>query len=144
MGWEGAHLHQFVAGGVLYGSRDEDFSMEMEVEDENKCTLHQVLKTAKNAMIYEYDFGDSWEHKLVLEKILPYNKEQRFPYCMAGKRACPPEDCGGVWGYQEMLDLLKHSEDPEYEEKMEWLGGEFDPEAFDVAELNAELAGYFK
>lgn len=144
MGWENYHLHQFVSGGVMYGTHEGDFSLEMDVENEAKYKLNQLLESEKEAMKYEYDFGDSWEHKIVLEKILPYGKDQQLPRCIKGKRACPPEDCGGVWGYQEMLDLLKHPEDPEYEERMEWLGGDFDPEAFDVEEINERLVGYFK
>lgn len=144
MGWEDAHLHQFEAGGVTYGTHDDEFGMDMEVEDEKKCKLHQVLRTEKNAMKYEYDFGDSWGHKVVLEKIMPYEKDRQLPRCIAGKRACPPEDCGGVWGYAEMLELLKHPEDPEHEERMEWLGGEFDPEKFDLGGVNLELIGYFE
>ena len=144
MGWENYHLHQFVAGGITYGIHDDEFGMDMEVEDEKKCKLHEILRSEKKAITYEYDFGDSWVHKVVLEKILPYDKDQQLPRCIAGKRACPPEDCGGVWGYEEMLDLLQHPEDPEYEERMEWLGGEFDPDGFNVAEVNLELIGYFE
>ena len=146
MGWENCHLHQFDAGGLTYGAHEDEFGldMDMDVEDENTCKLHQLLKTAKDTMKYEYDFGDSWEHKIVLEKILPHDKAQQLPRCVAGKRSCPPEDCGGVWGYEEMLELLKHPEDPEYEERMEWLGGEFDPEEFDVDGVNLQLIGYFE
>ena len=146
MGWENCHLHQFDAGGLTYGAHEDEFGldMDMDVEDENTCKLHQLLKTAKDTMKYEYDFGDSWEHKIVLEKILPHDKAQQLPRCAAGKRSCPPEDCGGVWGYEEMLESLKHPEDPEYEERMEWLGGEFDPEEFDVDGVNLQLIGYFE
>lgn len=144
MGWENAHLHQFVAEGVTYGSHDEGLDMDMDVENEDAYELHQILKKEKKLITYEYDFGDSWVHHVMLEKIVPFDKDCQLPRCIAGKRACPPEDCGGIWGYQEILDTLKHPEDPEYEETLEWLGGGFDPEKFDLGGANLELIEYFR
>lgn len=89
--------------------------------------------------LYEYDFGDSWEHTLRVEKILPPEPGVHYPQCLAGKRACPPEDVGGVWGYQEFLAALADPDDPQHDEYLEWIGGEFDAETFDPGEVNARL-----
>ena len=102
------------------------------------------MKSEKDSVKYEYDFGDGWEHKIVLEKILPIENEKFSPRCIKGKRACPPEDCGGIWGYQELLDILKEPDHPEYEDMLEWLGGEFDSEAFDIEETNKMLSEYVR
>ena len=142
MGWTNSHLHQFIAGSTLYGIQDDEFSSEMEVEDESKYRLDQLLKSEKETINYEYDFGDGWEHKIVLEKILPYNQDKRLPCCIKAKRACPPEDCGGIWGYQELLDIIRDPDHPEYEDMVEWLDGEFDPEKFDIDVINEILATY--
>lgn len=137
MGWEDDHLHQFVSGRKCYGLPDGDYGPE--VEDETRYRVSQLLKREKDRIGYEYDFGDSWEHTVLLEKILPAEDESRLPRCIDGKRACPPEDCGGIWGYQELLEIFRDPSHPEYEETMEWLGDEYDPEHFDVAEVNQEL-----
>ncbi len=140
MGWTESHLHQFIANKKFYGVPDEDF--ELETEDETKYKLSQLLTKEKDSLIYEYDFGDSWEHKILLEKILPFDTEIALPVCLKGKRACPPEDCGGIWGYEELLNTISDPKHPDYEEMMEWLGGEFDPEEFDLDEINEDLAEY--
>ncbi|MBI4192690.1 MAG: plasmid pRiA4b ORF-3 family protein [Betaproteobacteria bacterium] len=138
IGWTDSHLHQFVAKGTFYGEPDPEFGMER--LDETRVRLDQVLRTEKNAMTYEYDFGDSWQHKIVLEKVLA-NPEARFvPSCLAGARACPPEDCGGIWGYANLLKIISDSSHPEHAEMLEWLGDEFDPERFDISETNSILA----
>jgi Plasmid pRiA4b ORF-3-like protein len=138
MGWTDSHLHQFIANQVFYGIPDDDFEM----EDEAKCKLSQLLKKEKDTFIYEYDFGDSWAHKILLEKILPFDSKTALPVCIKGKRACPPEDCGGIWGYVGLLETISDTNHPEHEEMLEWLGGEFDPEEFDLEEINEELAEY--
>ena len=91
-------------------------------------------------MNYEYDFGDSWEHKVVLEKVLPKAGSQDTLSCIAGERACPPEDSGGAWRYAELLRALSDPSNTEHEEMLEWIGDDFDPERFDVAEVNKMLA----
>ncbi|MEA3487630.1 MAG: plasmid pRiA4b ORF-3 family protein, partial [Euryarchaeota archaeon] len=95
--------------------------------------------------VYTYDFGDSWEHKIQLEKIPPREKGIKYPICIKGKRACPPEDCGGTWGYEELLAILKDPKHEQYEEMLDWVGGEFDSEHFDVEEISFyEPAKYLK
>ena len=140
MGWTDSHLHQFIANNVFYGIPDDDFGME--IEDEAKYKLSQLLKKEKDTLIYEYDFGDSWEHKILLEKILPFDSKAALPVCIKGKRACPPEDCGGIWGYEELLETISDPKHPEHESMLDWLGGEFDPEGFDLEQINMDLAKY--
>ena len=137
MGWTDSHLHQFIANQVFYGTPDDDFELEM--EDETQYKLSQLLTNEKESLIYEYDFGDSWEHKILLEKILPYDSKIVLPVCLKGKRACPPEDCGGIWGYEELLQTISNPKHPDHDEMLEWLGGEFDPEEFDLEEINEDL-----
>ena len=97
MGWEGYHLYRFDINGMEYG--DPSMVEEMEGEDARRVTLEALVQGAKDKFLYEYDFGDSWDHELLVEKVLPYEAGQRYPVCLTGKRACPPEDCGGIWGY---------------------------------------------
>jgi hypothetical protein len=90
-------------------------------------------------MLYEYDFGDGWEHEILLEKILPRDPGVRYPRCIGGARACPPEDCGGVHGYANFLAAISNSKHEEHDEYLDWIGGEFDPEKFDVAKFENAL-----
>lgn len=137
MGWDNYHLYQFFIQGISYGDPDPDYGL----TDVNarKVRLWQVLTEPKMKFVYQYDFGDDWRHEVVLEKTLPPVEGAQYPVCLAGARACPPEDCGGTWGYQELLQTISDPEHEEYEETMEWLGGEFDPEAFDLERINWEL-----
>ena len=137
MGWEGSHLYQFVIGGIAYG--DPGMVGEWDIEDARTVTLAALVRGEKSKFLYEYDFGDSWEHELLVEKILPLDEGQRYPVCLTGKRACPPEDCGGVWGYASFLDALHDPKHPEHEEMREWIGDEFDPEVFALDEVNVAL-----
>ena len=145
LGWTDSHLHQFISGRTMYGTPVDEFGgdLEMEGEDETQYKLSQLLKREKDSLNYEYDFGDGWEHKIVLEKILPYDGSVKVPTCIKGKRACPPEDCGGIWGYDNLLEVIKDPSHPEHEEMLEWIGGEFDPEFFDIEETNSTLIEYF-
>jgi hypothetical protein len=146
LGWTDSHFHQFISGGTMYGTPVDEFGsgLELKWEDEKKYKLSQLLKKEKDSLIYEYDFGDSWKHKIVLEKILPDDGSVKVPTCIKGKRACPPEDCGGIWGYQNFLEAIQDPSHPEHEEMLEWIGGEFDPEYFDVKETNEILADYYR
>lgn len=138
MGWTASHLHEFSARGVHYGPAEEA-NFEVEQADESRVSLGQVLRKEKDAMTYHYDFGDSWMHKIVLEKVLATTADQDVPRCIAGARACPPEDCGGVWGYARLLEAISDRSDPEHEEMLEWVG-DFDPEDLDLSEVNRVLA----
>lgn len=138
MGWGGGHLHQFIVGETYYTHPEE--AAELEAESTRSTKLNEVVAAAKDRFFYEYDFGDSWVHEIRVEKILPAEEGGRYPVCVAGARACPPEDCGGPWGYDELLKIRQNPKHPEYEERMEWLGEEFDPEAFDLEEVNQLLS----
>jgi hypothetical protein len=141
MGWTDSHLHQFVVDGECYGAPDPDFG-DMEMLDERRYKLSQIMKVEKDSIIYEYDFGDSWQHKITLEKILPFDREAVLPKCIKAKGACPPEDVGGIFGYSEFLDALSDPSHPEHEEYMEWVGGELDPQSCDIEDINALLYEY--
>jgi hypothetical protein len=137
MGWYDSHLHQFIVWGTYYGIPDPDFPYE--IKSETRAKLSQVVAQEKDKFTYEYDFGDSWEHEIVVEKILQPETGTHYPVCLAGKRACPPEDCGGVWGYADLLEAIRDPEHPEHDEWCEWVGDEFDPNEFDLEEVNHEL-----
>ena len=137
MGWEDAHLSQFVISGIMYG--DPRLLGELDAEDARTVPLATLGLREKVKFLYEYDFGDSWEHELLVEKILPRDEGKRYPVCLTGKRACPPEDCGGIWGYASFLEAIRDPEHPEHDEMLEWVGGEFDPDIFDLDEVNREL-----
>lgn len=138
MGWTDSHLHQFRVGARYYGVTDREFG-DSETLDERRFQLSQIAQTDKARFIYEYDFGDSWEHEIAVEKIFKPDQALKHPLCLAGKRACPPEDVGGVWGYERFLQVIQDLDDPEHEELLEWIGGEFDPEAFDLEGVNGLL-----
>ncbi len=133
MGWTNSHLHQFIIDGKFYSEpNDESFT---ETVDYRKIRLNKVLTEEKQTINYEYDFGDGWEHTIVLEKILT-DSVQKYPVCLEGERSCPPEDCGGPHGYEDLLIIISNPEDEDYTEMIEWLGDGFDPEYFDKEDIN--------
>lgn len=137
MGWDDYHLHEFWIDGIQYGQAEGNSSFSL--RDENKFHLAQVAKREKFKFRYIYDFGDSWDHEIVVEKILSPEPEVIYPVCLKGKRACPPEDCGGIWGYGDFLEAIQDSSHQEHEDLLEWVGDDFDPEAFDIDEINKRL-----
>lgn len=138
MGWTDSHLHCFCKGRDCYGpaSEGQDDFGEPGFKDEEEVRISKLLKREKDHITYEYDFGDGWRHEILLEKILPDDGSVPFATCVTGRRACPPEDCGGIWGYGRLLQLLQDPSDPEYEETLEWVGEGFDPDLFDKDEVN--------
>lgn len=133
MGWESCHLHEFECDGRRYGRRDADFdSFDDDLVSDRTTRLDEVLPESGSTMRYHYDFGDGWIHDVLLKEIkpMPSNGRAAKPRCVGGKRACPPEDCGGPMGYADMLEALKDPRHPEYAHYREWVGGDFDPEAF--------------
>jgi len=138
MGWEDCHQHQFVKEKSRSGGARPEMS---EIRNEERTKLKDVLRKPKDRMLYEYDFGDGWLHNIVLEKVLKADPNGMVPCLVAGKRACPPEDCGGIGGYYHLLEVLGDSNDPEYGELSGWLGEDFDPEAFDAEEMNKRIHG---
>ncbi len=138
MGWNDYHLHQFLIDKMHYGGPHSDYMM-FEMKNEKTVKLIQVVFGEKTRFIYEYDFGDSWYHKILIEKILPLEPDKQYPICLKGKRACPPEDCGGAPGYYEFLKAIQNPAHPEHAHMLEWVGGSFDPEAFDLDKINRKL-----
>jgi tetratricopeptide (TPR) repeat protein len=141
MGWTNSHLYRFEIGGTEFGEPENE-SYGLEVKNSHRTKLIRVAPREKTKFTYEYDFGDSWEHEILVEKILQAEPGVRYPVCLAGKRACPPEDCGGIWGYAHLLEVIRDPAHEEHEEMMEWLGGQFDPEEFDLDRLNQRLKGH--
>jgi len=139
MGWTDSHLHLFEIDGRRYGDPQVDEGGEIGLQPEARFGLSRVMPATGARGRYEYDFGDGWEHTLLVEKILPLEPGAHYPRCLAGKGACPPEDVGGVWGYQHFLEAIGNPRHPEHAELLEWIGGEFDPADFDVERVNARL-----
>lgn len=135
MGWQDCHLHAFRAGKVSYGPDPDD---EPGYLDERKFRLSDLTA---DRICYEYDFGDSWEHELVIEEQMTAADGALYPACVAGGGACPPEDCGGSYGFAELKALLAGPPSPEREEMLEWAGGGYDPSRFDLAAASAVVAG---
>ena len=133
MGWHGGHLHAFDIDGVSYALPDGEGFGFRRTADERRAKLGGVLPAATPAMRWDYDFGDGWEHDVVVEAIEPRQAGSTPPVCIGGGRACPPEDCGGPWGYEELLAALADPTHERHEEFSEWLPEGFDPEAFDIA-----------
>jgi len=141
MGWTNSHLHQFIHDDDFYIPKmeEDDFWDERNDIDYKEIKISDLLKKENDEMIYEYDFGDGWEHSITLEKILETNEKEQYPVCIDGKNACPPEDCGGIWGYMDIIEIMSNPKHKEFKEMKEWLGGKLDPEAFDKDEVNELL-----
>ena len=137
MGWTDSHLHQFIVGQTYYGEPDPEYGPTM--RDEGRVKLSRIVTGVGFQFRYEYDFGDSWLHTLSVEEILLPEPGQQYPVCLDGKLACPPEDVGGVGGYYLFLEAIQEPEHPEHEDYLEWIGGDFDPDEFDLNETNRIL-----
>jgi Plasmid pRiA4b ORF-3-like protein len=139
MGWFDCHLFQFFKDrGASISIPDKENDWE-EVKDAREIKLHDYFTEVKKTITYEYDFGDGWEHTVTLEKILDNENKINYPVCIKGKRNCPPEDCGGPWGYENLLLVIGDKKHPEHKETLEWTGGKFDPEAFHIDGVNTSL-----
>lgn len=133
MGWTNSHLHSFDFEGIGYTAHYEEGDLEeLRMEDERGVALSELISAPKDAFTYDYDFGDSWEHIVTLEKVLSPIADTKYPLCLEGKRACPPEDCGGVYGYASLLKILRKPSHEDYQDMKTWVGRKFDPEAYDV------------
>jgi hypothetical protein len=148
MGWTDSHLHEFTIGKKRYTeypeSKEDGF-------DCGRYRLGDLIKQKGRTFHYQYDFGDSWEHELVLEESRYFNPEMETRMrmgmelvCLEGERACPPEDVGGEAGYFEFCKALKDPEHEEHESYMQWSGGNYDGEKFDVHAVNWELVKYLR
>ena len=136
MGWTDSHLHLFEVDGKLYGEPGKEW--DIEVLDSRKMTLEKIFSGGRTSFLYEYDLGDSWRHEISLLGTVEGEAEGKFA-CTAGARACPLEDCGGTMGYYELLVALSDPDHEEHDAMLEWVGGKFDPNAFDVAAVDRAL-----
>jgi Plasmid pRiA4b ORF-3-like protein len=136
MGWSNYHMHVFSTDSGEYGVADPELGF----LDESRITLLQLLSKPGDRIRYTYDFGDDWEHEIVLEQVLDADPEQLYPICVAGKGACPPEDCGSVWGYARLREVLADPSAEEHASMLEWLelemGSDFDAAAFKIDAVN--------
>ncbi|MGI9486943.1 MAG: plasmid pRiA4b ORF-3 family protein [Geminicoccaceae bacterium] len=139
MGWGNCHLHQFDIADRVYGDPQSVDS----VDDEECLTLDKVVRSHVARFLYTYDFGDDWEHVITIEGTQPTLDGEAYPACVAGRRNGPPEDCGGCWGYQEMLNALADPDHPGHDQWIEMTDDGFDPEAFSAKAANALLAYRF-
>ncbi|MEI6454805.1 MAG: plasmid pRiA4b ORF-3 family protein [bacterium] len=141
MGWTNSHLHQFIRDETFYTHRieEDDFWEEMRNVDYKDMRISDLLENEKEKIVYEYDFGDGWEHDIILEKIITDDSPVTGPTCIAGKMNCPPEDCGGPWAYPDLLTILKNPKHKKYQGIVEWIGEPFDPEYFNKDEVNKLL-----
>ncbi len=139
MGWEGGHLYEFEIRGLRYTDA-ETASLDGD-ETADSAVLGSLIRGATDKFTYTYDFGDDWEHQVFVEKRLKSEPGAEYPRCVAGRRACPPEDIGGVWGYADLLAALEDPTNAEYSEVLEWVGEAFDPAAFDLDSVNQDLRG---
>jgi hypothetical protein len=140
MGWDSYHLYSFEVDGIDYGDPDMTGD-ELDMKDDRRAKLSRLVPGEKFKFRYIYDFGDNWEHEITVEKLLPAEAGTSYPVCVAGKRAGPPEDVGGVWGYMEFVQAMRDPKHPQHRELAEWYGDPFDPEVFDIDEVNRRLAG---
>jgi hypothetical protein len=133
--WTNSHLYEFMNGSEMIG--DEEAPVKAA-----KITLKERFYEPKQRMLYVYDFGDNWEHRIVVEKIFDADPKKHYPTCVSGRRATPPEDVGGFGGYERFLEAIEDDEHPEYDEYLDWVGGYFDSEDFSRAEVNANIKAY--
>lgn len=140
MGWTNSHLHGFrLSQPGQRGPRRR--LLPLESADEKATRLGDLLRRPKDWCVYDYDFGDSWEHEVLLEEVVPRSSAARYPMVLAGRGACPPEDVGGLPGYYHFLKVIKDPKHPEHEDMREWAGKDFDPAAFDAQEVNRAFHG---
>ncbi len=141
MGWTNSHLHQFIRDHTFYTVKMEgdDFWEDLDNVDYTGMKVSELLDENRDTLLYEYDFGDGWAHEIKLDQVLPPDPELRHPVCLDGAMNCPPEDIGGVWGYAQMLGVLRQPHHEERAHYLEWLGEDFDPEYFNKDEVNALL-----
>lgn len=142
MGWDNYHLWEFELAGESFGPVDKEGLMGFtpdEMGNAAKQKLGALAGHEKAKFNYTYDMGDGWEHQILVEKVLPRTPGQSYPFCTDGKGNCPPEDCGGIWGFYALLEALKDPKHPEHEEMVEWMGDDYDPEEFDLEEINQRL-----
>jgi diadenosine tetraphosphate (Ap4A) HIT family hydrolase len=140
LGWENYHLYQFEWAGVTIAEPDPEVDpLTFPDLNSHQTRLSTIAPREGTTLVYEYDFGDSWKHDLVVEWLLPAEEGVRYPRCLAGQRACPREDCGGTSGYEDLVEALRDPGHERHAELRTWAGQAYDPEAFDLAATNRAL-----
>ncbi len=143
MGWENAHLHEFLFDGKAYAEPDpEDHHSGRDVADERRVRLGSVVSAVGASFEYVYDFGDGWRHGILLEAILPVTPRKRYPVCLAGARSAPPEDVGGVRAYEDYLEVLSDPKHKDHRAMLDWRGW-FNPDYFPITTVNRMLREVF-
>ena len=140
-GWEDYHMHQFEIAGERYGTPvPDDFDFGVAMTDESSVLLSDLLPKSgkRQKWVYEYDLGDGWRHKVIFEGYPPIDPKAKYPICLEGERACPPEDVGGPWGYAEYLLAISDRKHELHEDYMEWRGP-FDAESFDAKKATRKM-----
>jgi hypothetical protein len=143
MCWTNSHLHHFKIKDQLYGDPmllQENFE-DMDYEDSTTTRISDILPKGgrRFRFQYEYDFGDSWNHEVRFEGVVQAEPKVKYPLCLEGERACPPEDCGGIWSYPDFVEAIQNPANERHEELLEWVGGRFDPEEFDPAQATKAM-----
>ena len=140
MGWTNSHLYRFKVGAKEYGEPDPDNEFyKLDLINSKRVKLGQVITVKGSAFEYEYDFGDGWIHNLIVEDISEPVTGAMYPICLDGERACPPEDCGGPYGYSRLLGIMVNPRHKEYGDIIRWIGSDFQPAMFNTEEANREL-----
>lgn len=140
MGWTNSHLYQFMDSDEMIIS-DPELMEEFDVTNSKKLKLSKFFNSPGTILMYEYDFGDGWDHELTLEKIITDGPKLLYPVCLDGAMNCPPEDCGGIHGFYEYLKAMKDVKHPEHEDIVEWMG-DYDADAFNLEKINNRLNTY--
>lgn len=144
MGWTNSHYFEFTVGDYEIGYLNEKFDQSESLADANRVTADTLLTKKGMQFAYLYDFGDHWEHTVEVEKFMPGDTGQVYPVCLEGSLNCPPEDCGGIPGYYNLLEILKDKKHPEYSEMKTWVGRGYNPEKFDLEKINKMLPKFKK
>jgi hypothetical protein len=140
MGWNNSHMHGFrVPQRTKPGSRPR--WLPIESTDEKATRLTDLLRRPRDRCAYDYDFGDGWEHQILLEEIIARVPSARYPMILTGRGACPPEDVGGLPGYYHFLNVMNDPRHPEHDDMLEWVGGKFDPTGFNAHDVNRAFHG---
>ncbi len=141
MGWQNYHLYRFQIGKDEYGEPDPDNEFnELDFKNSKRTKLCNVIREKNSIFLYEYDFGDSWEHQMLVEDVLERVPEKQYLLCIAGENSCPHEDSGGPYGYAEMMEIIRNPSHEEYRSTKIWLGKGFNPRKFDLAAVNKKLS----
>lgn len=141
MGWKNCHLFEFKTSNNRIGVPDKESGSfdNDEIVDASAVLIDDVISSPKEKFKYEYDFGDGWEHQVVVEKFLPLDSNENYPACIDGELNCPPEDCGGIPGFYDLLEIIGNKKHPEHKGMLKWIGGKYDPNNFDKEAVNEKL-----